>query len=144
LITSAFERFEPREELRFARLTFELLRPVPFAPFDLQVRITRAGRRVQELAAELHAGGELVCRAAAVRGAGGADRLPEPATARPAGAGGGADAGPRRGHAGQLRARRLGLAQLRGHRDGDARRRRPAAARPGAGVDAAEAPAARR
>jgi hypothetical protein len=83
LITSAFERFEPRDELRFARLTFELLRPVPFAPFDLQVRIVRDGRRVQELAAELHAGGQLVCRAAAMRVARVPEGLPESATSPP-------------------------------------------------------------
>ncbi|HEX5225337.1 MAG TPA: thioesterase family protein [Solirubrobacteraceae bacterium] len=84
LITSAFEHFQPREELRFARLTFELLRPVPFAPFDLEVRVVRDGRRVQELGAELRADGRLVCRAAAVRVARVPDGLPDAAAGAPA------------------------------------------------------------
>jgi hypothetical protein len=83
LLTDAFERFEPREEMRIARLSFELLRPVPFARLQLQVRIVRDGRRVQELAAELHAEGELICRAAAMRVARVPDGLPETATGAP-------------------------------------------------------------
>jgi len=73
LITSAFERVEPGSELSIARLGFELLRPIPLAALTLSTRIVRAGRRVQELAAELStapvdgAGGELVCRANALR-----------------------------------------------------------------------------
>jgi hypothetical protein len=81
LITSAFERMEPGSELRIARLGFELLRPIPFAPLSLSTRIVRAGRRVQELACELTTGAhsperwvggdapgeELICRASALR-----------------------------------------------------------------------------
>lgn len=79
LLTSAFERTEPGSELRIARLGFEFLRPIPFAPLTLSARIVRAGRRVQELAGELTAasggdardpagvGEELVCRASALR-----------------------------------------------------------------------------
>jgi hypothetical protein len=67
LITGAFERIQPGAELAIARLGFELLRPVPFAPLSLTTRIVRAGRRVQELAGELHAGEDLICRASALR-----------------------------------------------------------------------------
>jgi hypothetical protein len=67
LITSAFEAFEPSEELRIARLGFELLRPIPAAALSLSVHVVRPGRRVQELAAELHGEGELICRASALR-----------------------------------------------------------------------------
>jgi Thioesterase-like superfamily len=67
LMTAAFERMQPGAELRIARLGFELLRPVPSAPLTLSTRIVRPGRRVQELAGELHAGQELVCRASALR-----------------------------------------------------------------------------
>jgi Thioesterase-like superfamily len=67
LITAAFERMEPGAELRIARLGFELLRPIPFAPLSLATRIVRAGRRVQELAGELRSGEELICRASALR-----------------------------------------------------------------------------
>jgi hypothetical protein len=67
LITSAFERVEPGSELRIARLGFELLRPVPMRTLTLTTRIVREGRRVQELAAELHGGELLICRASALR-----------------------------------------------------------------------------
>ncbi len=56
LLTAAFERMEPGSELTIARLGFEFLRPIPFGPLTLSTRIVRAGRRVQELAGELHAG----------------------------------------------------------------------------------------
>ena len=44
---------EPGAELAIARLGFEFLRPIPFAPLTLCTSIVRPGRRVQELAAEL-------------------------------------------------------------------------------------------
>ncbi|MGA9875927.1 MAG: thioesterase family protein, partial [Solirubrobacteraceae bacterium] len=67
LIAAAFERMEPGAELPFARLSFEFLRPVPMAPLKLTTRISRPGRRVQELEAELSAEGVAVCRASALR-----------------------------------------------------------------------------
>ena len=71
LMTRAFELHQPAPQLRFARLSFELLKPVPFAPLRITVQTLRAGRRVQELAAELHALVEgtplLIARAAALR-----------------------------------------------------------------------------
>jgi len=74
LMTSAFERMEPGSDLHIARLGFELLRPIPFAPLSLSTRIVRAGRRVQELAGELTAASDgdgpaeqLICRASALR-----------------------------------------------------------------------------
>jgi acyl-coenzyme A thioesterase PaaI-like protein len=74
LLTDAFQRMQPGAELQIARLGFEYLRPVPLAPLTLSTRIVRPGRRVQELAGELTSapsddrpGGELVCRASALR-----------------------------------------------------------------------------
>jgi hypothetical protein len=75
LMAAAFERTEPGAELLIARLGFELLRPIPFAPLSISIRVVRSGRRVQELAGELTAasdgttGGaeELICRASALR-----------------------------------------------------------------------------
>ena len=67
LIARAFERVEPGAELPIARLGFELLKPIPFAPLTVATRIVRKGRRVQELSAELRAGEELICRASALR-----------------------------------------------------------------------------
>ncbi|HEV7585369.1 MAG TPA: thioesterase family protein [Solirubrobacteraceae bacterium] len=67
LITAAFERLEPGSELPIARLGFELLRPVPFAPLSISTQIVRPGRRVQELTGELRHGEELIARASALR-----------------------------------------------------------------------------
>ncbi len=71
LIATAFERHEPEANLQIARLGYEFLRPIPTAPLRVSVEVVRPGRRVQELAAELHAetdsGRELVCRASALR-----------------------------------------------------------------------------
>ena len=82
LITRAFEQHEPVEGLQIARLGFELLRPVPLSPLSVDVRTIRPGRRVQELAAELHAEGadgpELICRANALRVAEIGEGVPEP------------------------------------------------------------------
>ncbi len=67
LIAATVERMQPGAELPFARLSFEFLRPVPMAPLKLSTRISRPGRRVQALEAELSAGDVTVCRASALR-----------------------------------------------------------------------------
>ena len=85
LIASAFERIEPGGELPFARLSFEFLRPVPMAPLTLATSISRPGRRVQALQAELSADGTPVCRASALRIAPVSEQLPTQAFAQRAG-----------------------------------------------------------
>jgi hypothetical protein len=82
LIAAAFERMQPGAELPLARLSFEFLRPVPMAPLKLSTRITRPGRRVQALAAELSAEDVVVCRASALRLVPVPGELPEIALAR--------------------------------------------------------------
>ena len=77
LIAAAFERMQPGAELPFARLSFEFLRPVPMAPLKLSTRISRPGRRVQALEAELSADGVTVCRASALRLVPVPEELPE-------------------------------------------------------------------
>jgi hypothetical protein len=79
LIAAAFERMQPGEELPIARMQFEFLRPIPMAPLKLSTLITRPGRRVQALAAEIEAGGEVVCRASALRMVPAPSELPESA-----------------------------------------------------------------
>lgn len=79
LIAGAFEQMQPGSELSIARLGFEFLTPIPFAPLELSTKIVRNGRRVQGLAAELRAGGELICRASALRVQEVPDGLPAPA-----------------------------------------------------------------
>ncbi|MCW3028819.1 MAG: hypothetical protein JWN81_2030 [Solirubrobacterales bacterium] len=76
LMTAAFERLEPGGDLLIGRLGFELLRPIPFAPLSVSAQIVRPGRRVQELAAELRHGEELIARASALRVQGIPDGLP--------------------------------------------------------------------
>jgi Thioesterase-like superfamily len=82
LITAAFERMQPGAELPFARLSFEFLRPVPMAPLQLSTRMSRPGRRVQALEAELSADDVVVCRASALRLVPSPQQLPEVALAR--------------------------------------------------------------
>jgi acyl-coenzyme A thioesterase PaaI-like protein len=77
LIAAAFERIEPGAELPLARLSFSFLRPIPLAPLVLSTCVTRPGRRVQELEADLHADGVLVCRARALRILPAPEELPE-------------------------------------------------------------------
>lgn len=82
LIAAAFERMQPGEELPFARLSFEFLRPIPMGPLRLQTGISRPGRRVQALHAELSADEVPVCRASALRLAAVPGELPEQAGER--------------------------------------------------------------
>ena len=59
LITRAFERAGMDAESGgtpvIARLGFEFVKPIPFAELSVPVALTRGGRRVQELSAELRA-----------------------------------------------------------------------------------------
>jgi acyl-coenzyme A thioesterase PaaI-like protein len=82
LIASEFERIQPGEDLSFARLSYEFLRPVPMAPLKLTTHISRPGRRVQALQAELEADGMIVCRASALRLVSTPKTLPELALAQ--------------------------------------------------------------
>lgn len=67
LLAALIERAEPGSALRVARLTVELVRPVPLAELRVEVEVVRPGRRVQLVAARLYAGDELVVRALALR-----------------------------------------------------------------------------
>lgn len=50
LLARAFERLVPGDDgLVFARLTFELLRPVPLGPLNVHAAVVRPGKRVQLL-----------------------------------------------------------------------------------------------
>lgn len=98
LIAAAFERMEPGSELPLARLSFEFLRPVPMAPLTLTTRMSRPGRRVQGLEAELSAEGVTVCRATALRILAAPEELPELANAQVQDARADAIAAPGDGH----------------------------------------------
>jgi hypothetical protein len=61
LLARALERCEPREGARIARVTVEILAPVPIAPISVSARVARPGRSVELLEASLEgADGELM------------------------------------------------------------------------------------
>lgn len=68
LLAGAVERVESEQPMAVARLTYELLRPVPIAPLRLSTRVLRPGRRVQLIEASLRDAGDLeVARVVALR-----------------------------------------------------------------------------
>jgi hypothetical protein len=86
LIARAFERLPGGEELVMARLTYELLRPVPLGELRIAAAVVRPGKRIQLLEASLSTpDGTEVVRARALRvrpadtEAGTADDPPPPA-----------------------------------------------------------------
>ncbi|EYT63883.1 thioesterase [Dietzia sp. UCD-THP] len=67
VLTRAMDRLERAESTRIARVTVDLLGPVPLGEVRTRARIVRPGRRIQLLEAELEAGGRIVARASAWR-----------------------------------------------------------------------------
>lgn len=63
LLAHAIERFAAGPEMRVARLTVDLFRPVPKAPLAVSVRSVRAGRRIHAVEASLLADDVEVSRA---------------------------------------------------------------------------------
>jgi hypothetical protein len=63
LLGRALERCQPPAGARIARVTFEILRPVPMAPLTLGARVVRPGRSVELLEASLSDTGGEVMRA---------------------------------------------------------------------------------
>jgi Thioesterase-like superfamily len=91
LLGRAVERCEPRDGFVLARLTFEILRPVPVADVQVGARVARPGRSVELIEGELTAGEDLLMAVRAWRvkatAAPDANRdaapLPRPAEATP-------------------------------------------------------------
>jgi hypothetical protein len=67
LLARAIERHDPGPPMHVARLTIELLRPVPLGPIELRTRTVRPGKKVQLVESSLHAGGNEVARAVGLR-----------------------------------------------------------------------------
>jgi hypothetical protein len=67
LLARAIERVAPREELTVARLSVEILGPVPVGGLDLRASVTSRGRSVELVEAVLSADGRDVARASAWR-----------------------------------------------------------------------------
>lgn len=94
LLTRALENLPAAFPASIARVTVEVLGPVPVAQLELTSSVERSGRSVELLAAELTAGGRTVLRARAWRivrsdtgavAAGAADPLPPPEQGIPTG-----------------------------------------------------------
>jgi hypothetical protein len=67
LLTGALERTAPREGMALARVTVEILGPVPIGELEVETSVERPGRSVELLAGELRADGRAVLRARAWR-----------------------------------------------------------------------------
>jgi hypothetical protein len=67
LICWAVERLPSPVPMRVARLTVDLMRPVPVAPLELDVKVLREGKKIQLVAVRLLADGTEVVRATALR-----------------------------------------------------------------------------
>jgi len=67
LLAQAVERHDPGPPMHVARLTIELLRPVPLGPIEVQTRMVRPGKKVQLVEASLLADGTEVARATGLR-----------------------------------------------------------------------------
>jgi hypothetical protein len=67
LLAGLVEQCDPGPASFVARLTIELLRPVPLAPLEVQARTIRPGKKVQLIEASLSADGVEVARATGLR-----------------------------------------------------------------------------
>jgi hypothetical protein len=67
LLGRAIERTEPRDDVLVARVTVEILGPIPVGELTLQARMARPGRSVELVEAVLSADGRDVARASAWR-----------------------------------------------------------------------------
>jgi hypothetical protein len=67
LIAHALRTYPTEHGLRIARITAEILGPVPVAPCAIKVRVIRSGKRIELLQAEMSSGGKPVLIAHAWR-----------------------------------------------------------------------------
>ena len=67
MLARAVERHEPGPPMHVARLTIELLRPVPLGYVEVRTRTVRPGKKVQLIEASLFADGSEVARAVGLR-----------------------------------------------------------------------------
>ncbi len=67
LLARAIERHDPGPPMHIARLTIELLRPVPLGRIDVVTRTIRPGKKVQLIESTLLASGTEVARATGLR-----------------------------------------------------------------------------
>jgi Thioesterase-like superfamily len=77
LVAWAAENIQTREPMRVARITIDLLRPVPIAPLELRGEVLREGRKIQLCSISLLAGGVEVTRASVLKIRAAEPSLPE-------------------------------------------------------------------
>jgi hypothetical protein len=94
LLARAVERFDGGDAMQVARLTVELLRPVPLTPLTVAVRALRPGKKVQLIEASLLADDVAVSRVVGLRLRRAEIPIPEPARRDPS-----RPPGPDSGHA---------------------------------------------
>jgi hypothetical protein len=83
LICWAVEQLPAPVPMRVARLSVDLMRPVPVAPLTLETEVLREGRKIQLVAVRLLANGNEVVRASALRIRREPRELPSPAFCPP-------------------------------------------------------------
>lgn len=67
ILTHCLQQFQPRPELRMARLSFDILGLIPSGTFTISTSMLRAGRTIELVQAELIADGRTAVRATAWR-----------------------------------------------------------------------------
>lgn len=67
LIAWAVERMPMREPMQVARMTFDFLRPIPVAPLEIKIDVTREGRKIQVCNVTLLHGGVACVRATVLK-----------------------------------------------------------------------------
>lgn len=67
ILAHSLERFQPRDDLRIARISFDILGLIPDGEFDIVTTMLRPGRTIELLQAELISGGRAAVRATAWR-----------------------------------------------------------------------------
>lgn len=67
VLARAIEACESPVPMRVVRMSVEMTRAVPMAPFTASAEVTRAGKRIQQIDARIEAGGQTLVRATALR-----------------------------------------------------------------------------
>ena len=67
ILAHSLEQFQPRPELRMARISFDILGLIPDGEFEVRTTMLRPGRTIELIQAELVSGGRTAVRATAWR-----------------------------------------------------------------------------
>jgi hypothetical protein len=67
ILAHCLERFQPRDDMRMARISFDILGLIPDGEFEIVTAMLRPGRTIELVRAELVAGGRTAVRATAWR-----------------------------------------------------------------------------